>query len=138
MDDEIWQGDVLPDDIRVDDAGCVFVLEEPALSTPQVRRMRSADDLEGVQLDGGVAQLRLIGNDLHPVGLEHRARQPQGEGLANPDRRAARAPPATDRIDLHQLPGRLLRPRLACTDQQQGCQHSMPHYAHSTSLKLED
>ena len=77
--------------------------------TRHVRRLRSADDLEGLQLHDRGVELRLIGHDLRRIGFHDLAGQHQRERLAGPGRRGRAPPPARDgfHLDIHHVGWRL-------------------------------
>ncbi|MGC4080865.1 MAG: hypothetical protein QM736_01780, partial [Vicinamibacterales bacterium] len=88
------------DDVRIDQAEPVPVLEEAADAGVLIGRMRAGDDLERCHLDDRVAEPRLVDHHRHRVRFEHRAREREIELFADAHGTGARAPPAANRVDL--------------------------------------
>src|SRR6476469_5853516 len=96
MDDRVRNLDILANGVGIDDPQDVLVLEEPAAAASQVSWMAAADHFERRHRRDFDAKVRLVGDDLHAVGFEGRAREPEIEVLADPYGTRARAPPASN------------------------------------------
>jgi hypothetical protein len=92
--------DVVADQVAIQRANRIAVLQESPGRGPRIRGMIAADDFKRRQLHRRNVEPRFVGHDLHRFGIEHGAGQRDVERLANGDRTGAGLPPAADRFNL--------------------------------------